>query len=202
MSSSHFSAVAYYEAKGPYAVDRIRARDIYDASLSIIGQHLGPIAVTRFKGISIQLLDDTPDPYNRINVDKLNQPSNAPFTSILTQRLTVHKDGSRTAGGATVLRRLSSLVVDYSHIAVTVLPKAEDPDNLKTIETLVHEYGHGYGGLRHCLELGCIMESGETAPIANEAIQKGTNPFCGNCTIDLTATHYRVESDDFLASLQ
>jgi len=181
----------FFEAEGPYAINRGFAETIYDVSAGIVGRYTGPIALQSVKGVRI------PTEANPIRLTGVRLGS-ADHTGLLTKR-GIHGEGLAKPdgfedgefGGLTQYRVDGTRVVSSKFLA-NVLPPTLDATGGIVIKRAVHEMGHSFG-LDHCRLGACIMHAGHDSVMnAVDPILASGKPFCDNCAGDLEVAGYQA----------
>jgi hypothetical protein len=183
---------AFYEAKGPFAVSKGFAENIVHGAAAIVARHTGPIAVAKIRGVRL------PEEPVTIDISKVGL-GKAPHTMLITRRKESGKPGPQPTGRTLPVSIATSII--ESKTVITTPPAYEDVAGGKTLATVVHEMGHGFGlGVSesweaqaqvHCPDLACIMTSAPevAANGVAYAISSG-KPFCDNCAGDLELAGY------------
>lgn len=180
MSSPVRRIQAFYEATGPYAVNKAVAESIYKATFAIISQHVGMVALEGPRTASIALGD------RPISLADARLGS-AAHTMLLTGRAIDEgelRPGESNAGLCDVYTL--DKVVKMSSTVVQVKPALNDPTASRALYTGVHEAAHSFG-LDHCKAKQCIMQSYAVYDELQPSIQPlvTDNPFCDNCASNL-----------------
>lgn len=192
MSSVVRQIDAFYEATGPYAVDRPIAESLYKTTLGFVGNYVGRIIINGPRGVRIPLSDELIHP-RRINL------GTAPHTMLLTRRpIDVSgssEDGAITDGVCDLI--FDGSLVRQSKTIVQVQPPDKDPTSGASIISGVHEVGHSFG-LDHCQDEGCVMYP--TTTIIREhqlyGVLSSGSPFRGSCAEDLELGAYLALADN------
>lgn len=167
---------AFYEATGPGAVPRDRARTIHEASATILSRYVGQVELSSVRGANIPIDGDALHP-------KQVRLGPADHTALLTNREVTGNSGS--VKGVCDLTMTKKIVV-RSKVLTNVLAPESDIMNATTIAANTHELVHSFG-VDHCEGSGpCLMHPGldyhdsaqNTAFLAGE-------PFCDPCIEDL-----------------
>jgi hypothetical protein len=178
------SVNAYFEATGPYALERARAEQVYGKAIEEISRRTGPIALNGVQGVNIPLGDKPVTPDN-VRLGK------APHSALITARPLV-VEGNRILGNTRLIRRridglVDKSVIKGSHI-ITGVPRQQSDDTL--IGTVVHEFAHSLGQ-KHCPDVRCIMQASCDINL-DTTIMAQDNPFCDDCTGDLELAGYQA----------
>lgn len=164
----------YYEATGPFAVNKERAEAVFDVAASIVARYTGPLAIS-VRGARV------PD-RNPISARHIRLPG--AHIALLTARAT---ETLRELGGDCYREQIGGLITT-STIVTTLPPRGGSLTDTPTIAVSVHEIGHSFG-LKHCeTEPPCIMQARLRTPLTQLAVP--ADPFCNNCTGDLELAGY------------
>lgn len=160
----------FYEVESAFAVPVTYAHDILKASLYVVGEYVGPLALESMTGVRV----NTPADPIRAKGLRINS---GPHAAFLTRRQFESKTEGSVAYGITLATEAPGLA---SKIFVH-----DFKDPTATIIAGIHEIAHSFG-LDHCVDSSCIMQPRLDEPDPHML----KTPFCDNCAGDLELTRY------------
>lgn len=178
---------AFYETGSPFEVEKTRANKIYEASVNLVSQYTGPIALNNLRGVRLPLGDkELPLPKLRLG--------GAPHSAVLTRRpISVEKglgvSQNEYLGGLSQTQRTKRGL--ESKLAVQLdQPNMYQNESLGILST-AHELAHTFD-LDHCATPTCIMQPRTAKSIALAETLLTREPFCGDCSEGLELAGYQA----------
>lgn len=187
MSKAVRTVDAFYEATGPYAVDKGLAEGFFENAFSILSGYTGKIALKDLRGMRIPLEGNSINP-RRIKLGA------EPHTMLLTRRFVDtgnSHDGALTTGVCDIAQDGS--FVKLSKTIVQVQSTEKDPTGAVTLFSAVHEGAHSFG-LEHCADEACIMYPRTNAATERQLLSSGAS-FREDCAEDLEVAAYLALAD-------